>query len=218
MAVVWIENIKNFSETADLKIRHIDNGRRPKFVKNGQTLTTDWFSVERTQTPGVANVAKCENFAVPWNGSDDLTGVWAQWSSTTIVTHQDKQFTPSVTATARLDIFPDFDWDYIRIRDGEGSMIDRLDAGSLGDARGTNWSLYELVLHKDNTLGLNCTWRQGGTRQNAKAVGDIVLSIGVAVLAAAATVIGAGIGLAGNDTNEAPKFSAELKSTKKDAR
>jgi len=83
---------------------------------------TDWRRVEKS-TRDKPLLYKVDWFSIPWSQSDEVTGFWLDWSI-----HDDHK--PS-GGKLRIDIFPDSVWDYIRIRNAEGTEIKRYDAGSL---------------------------------------------------------------------------------------
>ncbi len=160
MAMCWITRVSNFHSTGTLRFMSIDS-RRPRIRigdKFRELPSGEWFTVD----PGTS--IETDNFAVPWNMGKDQA-LWVSW---TVGQRMNK---------VQFDIIPIDAWDYLRIRDSEYREIRRDEVGSMGDASGSNYSYWKLVLHSDGTLGMYCDLRQGLTREGAEIFANTILKI-----------------------------------------
>lgn len=163
MAIAWIKEIHNFNPKAKLSIRCLDNGRHPKV---GSTIYNqdDWIVIDGSQVQAGDKSVRVvpENLAVPWS----FGGV----QRLEIKVEQD-----GVTNVVTAEIRGRSGWDYILFRDKEFREAGEVDAGSLGDAPGTNHSWWVLALHSDGKLEWHCLERQGLKRDEALALGRFFL-------------------------------------------
>jgi hypothetical protein len=189
MAMVWIERIKNYSTISDLICTFGDKGNYKPRKKNENgtaiEMPNPWtlFKASDINRPSVVETQDCP---IPWNRDDNVTGLFVEWQHQVKVLDKGTEHNPIVKTRIRLDISPNSGWDYIRTRDEQGTILGRLDAGSLGSAPGINHSGFELVLRNDGKLSLNQIWRQSLTKEDTEFLGGQLVSLaGVAINAGA---------------------------------
>jgi hypothetical protein len=182
MAICWIERVTNNHPNGTLEFRCADPGRLPRDRRNGAQL--DPNTVYRV-LPG--ETIAYENFALPW-GRGNHNALWVS-----AIVHRQK-------ATHVFDVIDHESWDWVRHRNDKLAEISKIECGSMGDVRGTNWSGWELRLESNGAINLVRHWREGLSRKDAAicgiaVAGGITLIAGL-VVAGIAVPLGAGaIGL-----------------------
>lgn len=179
MALCWIERITNNHPNGTLEFRCADPGRLPRDKRNGAQL--DPNTVYRV-LPGES--LAYENFALPW-GRGNNNAVWVS----AIVNRQ--------KATHVFDVIDHDAWDWVRHRNDKLEEVSKIECGSMGDVRGTNWSGWELRLESTGAINLVRHWREGLSRKDAAICGIAVAGgitlIAGAIIAAAAVPVGIGV-------------------------
>jgi hypothetical protein len=154
MAVAWIERVANYHPTDSFKICYKDENRTVK-RKDNNTVVQNGTYLEIS--PG--QKIELDNCALPWNNINRFLEVrWRQ---------NNKEL------GCFFDINGKEAWDYIRTRDSEYRELGLVEVGSLGDARGSNWSGWELALYSNSTIGFNNIYRQN----TAESMGKFSLSL-----------------------------------------
>ncbi|WP_028454412.1 hypothetical protein [Chitinilyticum litopenaei] len=165
MAIAWIKEVRNYHPTATLSLR-CEDGRHPTLGEGADRKEygrDDTISVLPAKSSSEPTILKADNFAIPWsfNFSNRLR----------MSTEINKQ---KVEATA--EIRGESAWDFILIRDHEMREIEKIDAGSCGDAPGVNHSWWILSLHSDGDIEFHCLERQGLLQDEAMNLGRFFLS------------------------------------------